>query len=79
MLDLPPIANFQLFDPQKVQSYRLRRAMILASITQPKAKKISASKGPKRTKSGPAPLSAYLTAMLAQAQAKLKESASATP
>lgn len=73
MLSLPPIANFQPFDPAKVQAYRHRRAMILASVGQAKVKKISVSKGAKKLKSSQPALSAYLTAMLAQAQAKLKE------
>lgn len=42
---LPPIVNFQPFDPSKVQLYRNRRAMILASIPQPKTKKIKLSEG----------------------------------
>lgn len=48
MISLLPIANFAPFDPSKVQSYRNRRAMILASIAVAKVKKIKTSGGGKK-------------------------------
>lgn len=53
MISLPPIAGFVPFDPSRVPQYRARRAMILASITLAKVKKIKTSGGKKAKSSNP--------------------------
>ena len=57
LANLPPIANFQPFDPSKVPSYRARRAMILASIVVKQPKKIKDSVVTKKKKAPTDPLS----------------------